>query len=97
MVPREGDLVIDGRLRARLLGLRLLEIDAHVVVAPARPALMVRAVGSAGPARPGSDSERGVYRRIGSGPDALAPPELAYAVHLIAEGSNLLDEASHVH
>ena len=35
-VGRLGDRVIDGRVRARLLGLPLLDIDAHVVVATAR-------------------------------------------------------------
>jgi hypothetical protein len=35
-----------------------------------------------------------MQRRIGMSPDASAPPELAYAARLIAEGSNLLDEAT---
>ena len=34
-VVRRGDRVIDGRVRARLLGLPVLDIDAHVVVATA--------------------------------------------------------------
>ena len=34
-VVRRGDRVIDGRVRASLLGLPLLDIDAHVVVATA--------------------------------------------------------------
>ena len=95
VVPREGDLVIDGRLRARLLGLHLLDIDAHVVVAPARPALTVRALGSAATAS-GRQDRRALHGRIGSVPDTPAP-ELAYAVRLIAEGSSLLDEAAHIH
>lgn len=36
---REGDTVIDARVRARLLGLPLLEIDAQVVVALQRQAV----------------------------------------------------------
>ena len=87
-VPRPGDLVIDGRLRARLLGLHLLDIDAHVVVAPARTGPTVRAVGSAGRAR-----ERQLDRRAVTASASASPPELAYAVRLIAEGSSLLDEA----
>ena len=88
MSPREGDIVIDGRLRARLLGLRLLEIDAHVVVAPARTAPIVQALSA--PARQGG---HGTDRRIVTGSDAASPPELAYAARLIAEGSDLLAQA----
>lgn len=39
VVATEGDLVIEGRVRARLLRLPLLDIEAHVVVTPARPPL----------------------------------------------------------
>jgi hypothetical protein len=39
VVEHEGDLVIHGRVHARLLRVPLLDIDAHVVVTPARPAL----------------------------------------------------------
>jgi hypothetical protein len=91
---RPGDLVIDGRLRARLLGLPLLEIDAHVVVAAARTPRAVRGAGAPSLTGTGRASEPGVQRRIVSGPDGPAPPELAYAVRLIAEGSSLLDEAT---
>jgi hypothetical protein len=88
MSPRAGDIVIDGRLRARLLGLRLLEIDVHVVVAPTRTAPTVRSLSA--PARPrGYDADR----RIVTGSDAASLPELAYATRLLAEGSSLLDQA----
>lgn len=91
---RPGDLVIDGRLRARLLGLSLLEIDAHVVVAEARTPRAVRPAGAPSLRETGRASEPGIRRRVGSGADGPAPPELAYAVRLIAEGSSLLDEAT---
>ena len=94
-VPREGDLIIDGRLRARLLGVHLLDIDARIVVAPARTAVAVAAVGS--PDRAGSgDGEHAMHRRTRISADAPAQPELADAVRLIAEGSKLLDEAARV-
>jgi hypothetical protein len=92
-IPREGDLIIDGRVRARLLGLHLLDIDAQIVVAPARTAVAVSTVGSQGRAGSGRDGDREMHRRFAISPDAAAPPELAHAVRLIAEGSKLLDEA----
>jgi hypothetical protein len=86
--PGVGDIVIDGQLRARLLGLHLLDIDVHVVVVPARTAPTVRSLSA--PARPrGHETDR----RIVTGSDAASLPELAYASRLIAEGSSLLDEA----
>ena len=91
--PRPGDLVIDGRLRARLLGLHLLDIDAHVIVAPARTPPIVRRVGSSGRAGTDRAGEPDVRQRLAIGPDGSLP-ELAYAVRLIAEGSSLLDEAT---
>ena len=94
--PRQGDLIIDGRLRARLLGLHLLDIDAQIIVAPARTAVAVAAVGSQGRAGSGPDGDPAMHRRIAISPEAPAPPELAHAVRLIAEGSKLLDEAARV-
>jgi hypothetical protein len=83
-VPRRGDTVIDGRVRARLLGLTLLELDAHVVVATASGA---PAVGASRPAQ----GTRAVARA-----DGHAPPELARAVRLLAEGSTALDDARRI-
>lgn len=97
--PRQGDLIIDGRVRARLLGLRLLDIDAQIIVAPVRTAPTLAAVGVRGRARSGGDGASGnheMQRSIRTPPGASAPPELAYAARLIAEGSNLLDEAARV-
>lgn len=103
---RDGDLIIDGHIRARVLGLPLLDLDAHVVVTPARPAL---------PAPGGPRPRRLTPPRSGRGagdgdrarPPALArpraalgmptPPRLAHAEHLLAEGTDLLDEASRIH
>ena len=95
-IPREGDLIIDGRLRARLLGLHLLDIDAQIIVAPARTAPAVAVVGTPGRAGSGRDGKPEIHRRIAISPDAPAPPELAHAVRLIAEGSKLLNEAARV-
>ena len=95
--PREGDLIIDARVRARLLGLHLLDIDAQIVVAPARTAptlVPVGVRGREGSGRAGTSGGHEMQRRIAIPPDASAPPELAYAARLIAEGSNLLDEAT---
>jgi hypothetical protein len=103
-ITRDGDLIIDGHVRARLLGLPLLDLDAHVVVAPARPALPVPA--SAFPARRLAPPRSGNVDRARR-PPAVArpraslgvptPPGLAQAEHLIAEGTDLLDEASRIH
>jgi hypothetical protein len=90
MMAREGDLIIDARVGARLLGMPLLTLDAHVVVAPARPALTVRPAGSLLPV-PTGDHRRS--RRTGGGSATPSPRELARARRLLAEGSSLLDEA----
>jgi hypothetical protein len=84
LTARDGDLVVDARLHARLLGMPLLAVDARIVVAPARPALAV----------PASSAPR--LSRSSDGAAAGAAPELARAVRLIAEGSGLLDEASRI-
>jgi hypothetical protein len=80
-VVRRGDMIVDGRVQARLLGLPLLDIDAHVVVA-----------------RAGDGTAPGVIEtdeRVLGGlrADGSAPPELARAVRLLAEGSSALDDA----
>jgi hypothetical protein len=85
LTARDGDLVVDARIHARLLGMPLLAIDARIVVAPARPALTV-------PARPIP-----ILSRSPDGDRSAAVPELARALRLIAEGSSLLDEASRLH
>jgi hypothetical protein len=95
--PRNGDLIIDARVRARLLRLPLLDIDAQIVVAPARASVLpVAAVHS--PSRASSDRESRPeqHRPRAISPDAPAPPELAHAMRLIREGSTLLDEAARV-
>jgi hypothetical protein len=80
-VVRRGDRVIDGRVRARLLGLPLLDLDAHVVVATARE----------GGGRRVIESEEPMLRPTHG--DGTAPPELARAVRLLAQGSSALDDA----
>jgi hypothetical protein len=80
-VVHEGDTVIDGRVRARLLGLPLLDIDAHVVVSTAREG---SGSGVIERDQPGLRTVRA---------DGSVRPELARAVRLLAEGSSALDDA----
>jgi hypothetical protein len=80
-VVRRGDRVIDGRVRARLLGLPLLDIDAHFVVSTAPDGTEATAIG------PDVRARRPVRA------DGSAPPELARAMRLLAEGSSALDDA----
>lgn len=85
VVAREGDRIIDGRLRARLLGLPLLDIEAQVVVATVgRPV-------DAGQVEPGE-------RRVLPVPvDGEASAALDRAMHLLADGASALDEARRMH
>lgn len=85
-VPQPGDLVIDGRVRARLLGLHLLDLEAHVVVGSARPVPRTRAAETDGVAVI-PDGGRAVDR------DALP---LAQAQRLLAEGSTVLADARRI-
>jgi hypothetical protein len=80
-VVRRGDRVIDGRVRARLLGLPLLDIDAHFVVGTASDVTEATTIG------PDERARRPVRA------DGSTPPELARAVRLLAEGSSALDDA----
>jgi hypothetical protein len=88
VVPHPGDLVIDGNVQARLLGLRLLELDAHVVVGNAH------AWPAATPAA-GVDGAREVVT-AGEAVDRDALP-LARAQRLLVEGSSVLAEARRIH
>jgi hypothetical protein len=100
-IARDGDLVIDGRVRARLLGLPLLDIDAHVVVTPAHAARRLRPDdGWDGSRRRGTGTADHLQPRRGRpriGRDARMPPGLARAEHLIAEGTDLIAEARRIH
>ena len=65
----KGDLIIDARVRARLLGLHLLDIDAQIVAAPARTAPTLVPVGGAGqpraaPVRPGGHQMQRAHRNV---------------------------------
>jgi hypothetical protein len=83
-VVHRGDRVIDGRVRARLLGLPLLDLEAHVVVSTARD----------GTGRGVIEADQPALRAVRRvQPDGSAPPELARAVRLLAEGSSALDDA----
>ena len=82
---RKGDTVVDARVRARLLGLPLLELDAQVVVAPQRDE-------PAAPAPvPAGVREARVLRGDGG-----TPPDLSRAVRLLAEGSRALEAAKRI-
>jgi hypothetical protein len=92
VVARDGDLVIGAQVRARLLGLHLLDLDAHVVVATARDE-----AGGTAPARRGAGAAA-VGRSRGARPsdgDARPTPRpaLSRAVRLLGEGSSALDDA----
>jgi hypothetical protein len=101
LLAREGDLVIDGRIQARLLRMRLLDLDAHVVVTPARPPLTARGVRPV-PARevvPRSAARDHGHaapprRRPSLGPGRATAPALGRAEQLIAEAGSIIDEAS---
>ena len=103
VVAREGDLVVDGRIRARLFRLQLLNIDAHVVVTPALSSAHVPAppAGGAHPGRRPAPGGTGRPARGDAPPPAGAgagtrrpPPELGRAEQLIAEATSIIDEAS---
>jgi hypothetical protein len=83
-IVRRGDRVIEGHVRARLLGLPLLDLDAHVVVSTARD-------GTGRDVIEPDDPALRALRPVRT--DGSAPPELARAVHLLAEGSSALDDA----
>jgi hypothetical protein len=84
LIVRRGDRVIDGRIRARLLGLPLLDLDAHVVVATARDGTGRAMIEADEPA-----PRTGRPVRV----DGTAPPELVRAVRLLAEGTSALEDA----
>ena len=81
---RRGDRVIDGRIRARLLGLPLLDLDAHVVVSTAQDGTSRDVIEADKPALRATRPVRA---------DGTAPPELVRAVRLLAEGTSALDDA----
>jgi hypothetical protein len=84
LIVRRGDRVIDGRVRARLLGLPLLELDAHVVVSTAPD----------GTGRDVIEADETAHRAVRPVlADGSAPPELIRAARLLAEGTSVLDDA----
>jgi hypothetical protein len=87
-IPQPGDLVIDGHVRARLLGLHLLDLDAHVVVGSAR-----RARDTSPAVR--TDGRTGVIAASEAGDRDALP--LARAQRLLAEGSTVLAGARRIH
>ena len=81
---RGPNTVIAAVARARLLGLKILTIDARVVLAPAdSPADVTSAAARARVVHPVPPSSQ----RVGG-----ARADLAYAVRLLEEGSKSLDE-----
>ncbi len=86
VVPQPGDLVIEGHVCARLLGLHLLDVEAHVVVGSARPVPRTWAAETDG-ATAIAETGRTVD------PDALP---LARAQRMLAEGSTVLADARRI-
>lgn len=80
VVVHDDDMVIDAVVRARLLGVKLLELDARVVVAPARR-----------PAR--HDAELLQPSDDGRSVGSTSAPSLRRATRLLAEGSRALEDA----
>lgn len=83
--PRTGDLVIDTVVDARLLGLRILTVDARVVVTQVRESDSTRIQATAL-----TDGRRS---RDGGG----AGRALSRAAQLLEEGTAALDEARMIH
>ena len=100
----DGDLIIDGHVRLRLLGLPLLDLDAHVVVAPARPAMTgpASAPGSAPPGPAAQRQCRPCAAAPGGRPAAgvpQCPPRRGWPRPSTSSPRELtsLDEASRIH
>jgi hypothetical protein len=89
--PREGgpgrNIVIAAFVRAKVLGIKLLTLDARIVLAPEEPSSDIVTVATRA-------------RRVSASPDRPSPrlaagqrADLAYAVKLLEEGSKSLNEA----
>jgi hypothetical protein len=89
--PRDGgtgpNIVLAAFVRARLLGIKLLTLDARIVVAPDDADTDI--VGVAARARRVNASPNRPVARLAAGQRA----DLAYAVRLLEEGSKSLNEA----
>lgn len=85
VVARDGDRIIDGRIRARLLGLPLLDIDAQVVVA------------TVGRPVEGGQAQSGDRRVLPAPVDGEASAALDRAMDLLADGASVLDDARRMH
>jgi hypothetical protein len=91
--PRQGDVVVDAFVRARLLGLPLLTLEARVVVgkqsglpaADSRPLLLAASAADA-PSRTSARPEL-PFRAAG------AAPGLARAVELVEQGADTLERS----
>jgi hypothetical protein len=94
VVARPGDHVIDGRLTAHLLGLRLLDIDAHVVVGVANEAPLA-APPPPPPARDARSRPTPAAASVDASVDGQAPA-LRRAVRLLDEGSTALEDARRI-
>lgn len=94
--PRPGDMVIDGHVRARLLGVKLLELDAHIVVGEAgedrrlggTPTLTAAPPAALAPSAGRAGGDGALRDR-----DALP---LARAQRLLAEGTTVLAGARRI-
>jgi hypothetical protein len=102
VVPGEGDLVVDARIRARLLGLHLLDLDARVIARTAGEE--TRGASTAIPADSTdttgttqiTDRVQRPARPVGDDVGALGRPALSRAAQLLDEGSSALGDARRV-
>ena len=93
--PRQGDVVVDAFVRARLLGLPLLTLEAYVVVGkesgsgvPAADSRSLILPASAADARSITSARPELPFRA-----AEAAPGLAHAVELVEQGANTLERS----
>jgi hypothetical protein len=97
--PGKGDLVVDARIRARLLGLHLLDLDARVIARTAGEETQVAA--TAIPAdstenTPTRDQVQLPVRPVAEGVGSPGRPALSRAAQLLDEGSSALGDARRV-
>ena len=90
----DGETVVRAVVHARLLGLRILSLDARVVIGP-RPAPFT-AVDPDTPVQARVEGPRNVASGARSLPrDAASAPDLSRAVELLAYGTETLARSRH--
>jgi hypothetical protein len=91
----DGETVVRAVVHARLLGLRILSLDARVMIGP--PPAPVTSVDPPAPVPAVGDWRRGSapgpYRSLPR--DVVAGPDLSRAVELLAHGADTLERSRH--